>query len=57
MNITGISESKWFGQGVYEIDGFVMIHSGRPLPTGEDPVLWNEGVGIVMNPGCSLKKF
>jgi len=45
-----ISESKWFGQGVYDIDGFVMVHSGRPLPTEDDPVLRNEGVGIVMNP-------
>ena len=47
MSITGISESKWFGQGVYEVDGFVMVHSGMPLPTGDDPALRNE---IMMNP-------
>ena len=26
-----------------------MVHSGRPLPTGNDPALRNEGVGIVMS--------
>ena len=35
--------------GVYEVDGVVMVHSGRPLPTGDDPALRNEGVGIVMS--------
>jgi len=49
IRITGISKSKCFGQGMYNVDGFVMIHSGRPLPSGDDPVLRNEGVGIVMN--------
>ena len=28
--------------GVYEVDGFVKVHSGKPLPWG--------GVGIVMSP-------
>ena len=27
-----------------------MVHSGRPLPSGDGPVLRNEEVGIVMNP-------
>ena len=42
-------KQKWFGRGVYEVDGFVMVHSGRSLPTGDDPALRNEGVGIVMS--------
>ena len=50
MHITGISETKLFGEGVYEVDGFVMVHSGRPLPNEDDPVLRNEGVGIMMSP-------
>jgi len=33
---------------VYKIDGFVMVHTGRPLPTGDDAVLRNKGVGIVL---------
>ena len=51
MSITGISEPKWFGQGVYEVDGFVMVHSGRPLPSGDNPVLRNERVGT-SNKSC-----
>ena len=26
IRITGISETKWFGQDVYEVDGFVLAH-------------------------------
>ena len=29
MNITSACKTKWFRQGVYEVDGFVMVHSGR----------------------------
>ena len=36
MSITGVSETKWFGQGVYDVDGFVMVHSGRPVCFDED---------------------
>ena len=32
MSITGISKNNWLGQGVYKMDTFVMIHSGRPVP-------------------------
>jgi len=32
---------------MYEVDGFAMVHSGRPLPT--DAALRNEGVGIAIN--------
>jgi len=33
---------------MYDGDGFVMVHSGRSLPNGNDPVIRNEGVGILM---------
>ena len=56
MSITGVSETKWFGQGVYEVDGFVMIHSGRPVPNGNDPALRNEGVGIVMSSAVAMAR-
>jgi len=26
ISIAGISETKWFGEGVYEVDGFVLVH-------------------------------
>jgi len=31
------------------VDAFVMIHPGRSLSSGDDPVLRNEGAGIAMN--------
>ena len=49
MSITGISKTKWFGQGVYEVDAFVLVHFGRPIPADGEPVQRNEGVGIVLN--------
>ena len=50
ISITGISEMKWFGQDVYEVDGFVLVHSGRPIPADCEPVQRNTGVGILLNP-------
>ena len=41
ISITGISETKWFGQDVYEVDGFVLIHSGRPIRADGEPVQRN----------------
>ena len=32
ISITGISETKCFGQEVYNIGGYTVLHSGRPLP-------------------------
>ncbi len=32
MNVTGISETKWFGQEVYEIWGCTILHSGDQHP-------------------------
>ena len=41
--------------GVYKVDGFVMVHSGRPLPTGDDPALRNDGAaGIVMSSAVAM---
>ena len=28
VNITGISEMKWFGHDTYEVEGHVILHSG-----------------------------
>ena len=53
MSITGVSETKWFGQGVYDVDGFLMVHSGRPVPGDSDLVIRNEGVGIIMSPNVA----
>ena len=46
ISITGISETKWFGEGVYEVNGYVLVHSGILVPADGKPVQRNEGVGI-----------
>ena len=50
MSIVGISETKWFGCHIYDVDGFLILHSGRPIPEVGEPVMRNEGVGIVLDP-------
>ena len=32
MNITGISETKCFGQNVYNIDNLTILHCGHSIP-------------------------
>ncbi len=39
-----ISETKWFGQDKYEVDGYLILHSGHPVPRDNDVVERNEGV-------------
>ena len=48
MSITYVSKIKWFGQGFYEVDGFVMVHLGQPVHGGYDLAIRNEGVGIII---------
>ena len=49
LSIAGISETKWFGKDLYDVEGFMILHSGRPLPDNDSPMMRNEGVGIVLN--------
>ena len=44
-----ISETKWSGNNVYEIEDHVMLHSGRQTPGVGEPVKRGEGVGIILN--------
>ena len=30
LNIVSISETKWFWQDVYDVEGHVILHSGCP---------------------------
>ena len=52
MGVTGISETKWFGQAVYQVEGYTILYSGRPVPV-QSPLLRNEGVGIVLDPALA----
>jgi len=49
VTVAGIKETKWFGADVWPaIDGYTMLHSGRPVPAGANAVVRREGVGIVL---------
>ena len=50
VNMVGISETKWFGQAVYLVDGCAVVHSERPVPAAGDVIQRGEGVGIVLDP-------
>ena len=50
MSMVCISETKWFGDDVYEVDGFTVLHSGRSVPQSGDAVQRGEGVAIVLDP-------
>lgn len=54
MNITGISETKWFGQAVYNVEGYTILHSGWPIPGEAQAVERNEGVGLVLDPQMTI---
>ena len=47
--VAGIQETKWFGQDVWNADGYTLLHSGRTLPGDGEPLTRNEGVGIVLD--------
>ena len=34
----------------YEIEGYTIVHSGRPIPDDRDLIERNEGVGTVLDP-------
>ncbi len=46
----GISETKWFSDHVYRVEGFTILTSGRRLPDQGDEVRRGEGVGLVLSP-------
>ena len=50
MSITGINETKWFGQAMYNVEGYIILHSGCPVPGDAQRVERNAGVGIVLHP-------
>jgi len=43
MSMVGISETQWFGQAVYLVDGYTVVHSGRPMPAASNVAQHGEG--------------
>ena len=51
VSVAGIQETKWFGKDVWRaVEGFALLHSGRPLPVNGEVPVRNEGVGITLDP-------
>ena len=50
MDVVCVSETKWFGEDIYEVDGFTVLHSGRGVPQSGDAIQHGEGVAIVLDP-------
>ena len=48
--VAAVLETKWFGADVWMMKGYTFLHSGRQLPSGNDGVRRNEGVGVVLDP-------
>ena len=49
MQLAGISENKCCGESMYQVDGYTILHSGRPVPD-KSPMSRSEGVEVVMDP-------
>lgn len=47
--VAAISETKWFGDNMYEVEHHVILHSGRRLPGEGETVKRGEGLGIVLS--------
>ena len=39
VSVAAVQETKWFGAGVWEAQGYTLLYSGRPLPHGEEPAV------------------
>ena len=41
---------KLNGQCSYLVDGYTVVHSGRPIPVANVSILHGEGVGFILDP-------
>ena len=49
VSVAAIQETKWFGSDVWEAQGYLFLHFGRPLPNEGEVAARNEGVGIALD--------
>ena len=49
VSIAGISETKWFEKDLYDVKGYIIMHSGYPFPDNVSLMVRNEGVGILLD--------
>ena len=46
----GMSETKWFGSKIFEIEDYTILHSGRNVHGDGEQMRRGEGVGLVLSP-------
>ena len=49
VSVAAIQETKWFWKEVWQVDGHIFLHSGRPLPKDGEPAVKKEGVGFLLD--------
>ena len=49
VSTAGISDTKWFGKDLCDVEGYMILYSGCPLPDDDSPMVRDEGVGIVLD--------
>lgn len=49
VSVAGIQETKWFGCDIWKTASHTFLHSGRTVPSGDEPAIRREGVGIVLD--------
>ena len=52
MDIVGLQETLWFGSHQYTVGDCLVLTSGRPTPTGDEPARRGEGVAVVLRGRC-----
>lgn len=48
VKVAGLQETKWFGNGVYNVEGAIVLTSGRDVPEEDQAYQRGEGVAIVL---------
>ena len=49
MSVGAIQETKWFGNDIWQEEGYTLLHSGQPMPSDHENAIRREGVGIALD--------
>ena len=49
MSVEATQETKWFGNDIWQAEGYTILHSGRPMPSDGENATRKEGVGLALD--------
>ena len=49
VSVGAVQETKWFGNDIWQADGYTLLHSGRSLSGDGENAVQNEGIGILLD--------